>query len=84
MIPVDDQRFPSASDAEGRGQAMRLAGQSGLSVGFENPVNENGERLIWLDRAVVDRLRSLRGAPVRVSATSFFGWWWRSINGQGG
>jgi hypothetical protein len=31
------------------------------SVGFENPVNENGERLIWLDRAVVDRLRSLRG-----------------------
>ena len=23
--------------------------------------NERGERLIWLDRAVVDRLRSLRG-----------------------
>jgi hypothetical protein len=31
------------------------------SVGFENKVNEKGERLIWLDRAVVDRLRSLRG-----------------------
>jgi hypothetical protein len=31
------------------------------SVGFENASNENGERLIWLDRAVVDRLRSLRG-----------------------
>jgi hypothetical protein len=31
------------------------------SVGFENPVNENGERLIWLERSVVDRLRSLRG-----------------------
>jgi hypothetical protein len=30
-------------------------------VGFENPVNENGGRLIWLDRAVADRLRSLRG-----------------------
>jgi hypothetical protein len=30
-------------------------------VGFENPVNENGERLVWLDRAVVDRLMSLRG-----------------------
>ncbi len=29
MISVDDQRFPSASDAEGRGQAMRLAGQRG-------------------------------------------------------
>ena len=27
MISVDDQRSPSASDAEGRGQAMRLAGQ---------------------------------------------------------
>jgi hypothetical protein len=31
------------------------------SVGFENKVNEKGERLIWLDRAVVDRLRALRG-----------------------
>jgi hypothetical protein len=31
------------------------------SVGYENEVNERGERLIWLDRAVVDRLRSLRG-----------------------
>ena len=28
------------------------------SVGFENPVNENGERLIWLERAAVDRLPS--------------------------
>jgi hypothetical protein len=32
------------------------------SVGFENKIDENGDRLIWLDRAVVDRLRSLRGA----------------------
>ena len=31
------------------------------SVGFENPVNENGERLILLERTAVDRLRSLRG-----------------------
>jgi hypothetical protein len=31
------------------------------SVGYENESNERGERLIWLDRAVVDRLRSLRG-----------------------
>ena len=31
------------------------------SVGFENKTNEKGERLIWLDRAVVDRLRALRG-----------------------
>ena len=30
-------------------------------MGYENKVNERGERLIWLDRAVVDRLRSLRG-----------------------
>jgi hypothetical protein len=31
------------------------------STGYENAVNEKGERLIWLDRSVVDRLRSLRG-----------------------
>jgi hypothetical protein len=30
-------------------------------VGYENKVNERGERLIWLDRSVVDRLRHLRG-----------------------
>ena len=27
-------------------------------------VNEKGERLIWLDRAVVDRFRALRGPGV--------------------
>jgi len=27
---------------------------------YENATNERGERLIWLDRAAVDRLRSLR------------------------
>ena len=31
------------------------------SVGFENKVNEKGERLIWLEPNVVDRLRSLLG-----------------------
>jgi hypothetical protein len=31
------------------------------SVSFENKANEKGERLVWLDRALVDRLRSLRG-----------------------
>jgi hypothetical protein len=31
------------------------------SVGYENQINEHGQRLIWLDRVVVDRLRSLRG-----------------------
>jgi hypothetical protein len=31
------------------------------SVGYENKTNERGEKLIWLDRAMVDRLRSLRG-----------------------
>jgi hypothetical protein len=30
------------------------------SVGYENALNENGERLIWLDRAVVHRLNHLR------------------------
>jgi hypothetical protein len=31
------------------------------SVGFENATNERGERLIWLDHAVVNRLRAMRG-----------------------
>ena len=31
------------------------------SVNFEAGVDDKGERLIWLRRAVVDRLRSLRG-----------------------
>ena len=31
------------------------------NVGYENKTDEEGNRLIWLDRAVVDRLRSLRG-----------------------
>ena len=31
------------------------------NVGYENKVNEKGERLIWLDRALVDRLRAMRG-----------------------
>jgi hypothetical protein len=38
------------------------------SVGFENPTNERGERLIWLDHAVVARLRAMRG-PARAIAT---------------
>jgi hypothetical protein len=32
------------------------------SVGYENKVNEKGERLIWLDHAVVARLRATRGS----------------------
>ena len=31
------------------------------SVGYENQINERGERLIWLDHAVVSRLRAMRG-----------------------
>jgi hypothetical protein len=30
------------------------------SVCYDNKANEKGERLIWLDRAVVDRLRAMR------------------------
>jgi hypothetical protein len=29
------------------------------NVSFENRTDEQGQRLIWLDRSVVDRLRSL-------------------------
>jgi hypothetical protein len=31
------------------------------SVGFENATNERGERRVWLDHAVVARLRAMRG-----------------------
>ena len=31
------------------------------SVGYENQINERGEGLIWLDDAVVARLRATRG-----------------------
>ena len=30
------------------------------SVGYEDESNERGERLIWLDKAVVDRLGAMR------------------------
>jgi len=30
-------------------------------VGYENKVNEKGERLIWLEPSTVDRLRAMRG-----------------------
>jgi hypothetical protein len=31
------------------------------SVGYENEANERGERYMWLDHAVVSRLRAMRG-----------------------
>jgi hypothetical protein len=31
------------------------------SVGYENEGNERGERYVWLDHAVVSRLRAMRG-----------------------
>jgi hypothetical protein len=31
------------------------------SMSFENKANERGERLIWIDHAVVARLRAMRG-----------------------
>ena len=42
------------------------------SVGDEDEVNERGERRIWLDYAVVSRLRSLRGGA-RATAMSSSG-----------
>ena len=30
------------------------------SVGYENEINERGERLIWLDLLVLNRLRAMR------------------------
>ena len=36
------------------------------NVSYENKIDEEGPRLIWLNRSVVDRLRSLRGAGERL------------------
>jgi hypothetical protein len=33
-------------------------------VGYENKTNERGERLIWLEPNVVDRLRAMRAGRV--------------------
>ena len=67
MISVDDQRFPSASDAEGRGQTMRLAGQRGQRLRtfgqiprlVEDPAFER-ERLIGADAVSVRTHRANR------------------------
>ena len=32
------------------------------SMSFENKINENGDRLIWLERRMLDKLRSHRRA----------------------
>ena len=40
---------------------MRLACSQAGSVGFENAVNEHGQRVIWPDKLVVDRLGAMRG-----------------------
>jgi hypothetical protein len=31
------------------------------SVGYENATNEKGQRLVWLEPRVVDRLKAMRG-----------------------
>ena len=51
------------------------------SVGYENKLNEKGERLIWLDRAVVDRLRALRGPGESYSDVSSCDWRRRAAEG---
>src|ERR1700722_4230864 len=45
------------------------------SVSFENAIDENGDRLIWLERRWADRLTSYRRAGER---TSFCGLWRRN------
>jgi hypothetical protein len=37
------------------------------SVSFENKTDQHGNRLVWLDRAIVDRLRAMRGPSGRYS-----------------
>ena len=70
MVRISDQRGGVCGDC---------ADASG-SVNYENATNERGERFVWLERGVVDRLRSLR-APgesfsdviLRVAAEGWLG-----------
>ena len=48
------------------------------NVAFENKIDENGDRLIWPDPTVVDRLRSLRG-PGESFSDVILGWPRRSL-----
>ena len=43
------------------------------NVSFENKITENGERLIWLESRVVDRLRCPARGLARATARSFCG-----------
>ena len=43
------------------------------SVGYEAEPNERGERLIWLEDAMADRLGAMRGPRAKASATSSCG-----------
>ena len=53
---------PCALSRSRRRRSRRLPDRSrSANVSFENEANERGQRLIWLDRAVVDRLRAMRG-----------------------
>jgi hypothetical protein len=36
-------------------------------VGYENQINEQGERLIWFEDAMVDRLGAMRGPSTSFS-----------------
>ena len=64
-----------------RSQAALIAATLALvSMGFENKANELGERLIWLDRAVVERAAPCV-APARATATSSGGWRWKAAKG---
>jgi hypothetical protein len=44
------------------------------STGYENAVNERGERLIWLERRMLDKLNSYRRPGESYKPTSSCGW----------
>ena len=42
-------------------EAFEAAARTLPIVGVEQAINAGGQRFVWLDRAVVDRLEALRG-----------------------
>jgi hypothetical protein len=68
MQPGTDERRSRADEALMVRSAITQAAFDAIaktlalgSVGFENATNEKGERLIWLEPSMVDRLRAMRG-----------------------
>ena len=61
VAALADRLDSLAAERHRRGVRGDCPNAPARQVGYENAVGAKGQRLIWLDRAVVNRLRSLHG-----------------------